>query len=234
MKIVSSEKGLFAKALLYSAGAAFLAVYVFIPLLGDHLHPAMRLALCLLSCLFIFSGARIRAKGSMAPILWFMFIMYLSFLITLTLFDPAFGRSGGTGLANITDISPEEVRAYASTHKNLVPFDTVRRFFAIADRDTIGRRAFIINIIGNAVAFMPFAFFYPVLFKKQRKFRYFIITVILTVAFIETAQIILMTGSFDTDDIILNCGGAAVLFWLLRFPPIRRALSKLTMTDLKK
>lgn len=234
MKIVSSEKGILTKAALCSVGVAFLAVYVFILLSGDYLRPAMRLALCSLSCLFIFIGVRLRAKGNMKAVIWFMFLMYLSLLLTLTLFDPAFGRSGGKGLANIMEIDPEAVRAYASTHTNLVPFETVRRFYSIADRDSAGRRAFLINVIGNAAAFMPFAFFFPVLFKKLRKFRFFIVTMLLTVAFIETAQIILMTGSFDTDDIILNCGGAALIFFLLRFPPMRSAISKLTITDLEK
>lgn len=234
MKIVSSEKGLLTKAALCSIGVAFLAVYVFILLSGDYLRPAMRLALCMLACLFIFLGVRIRARGSMTAVIWFMFLMYLSLLLTLTLFDPAFGRSGGKGLANIMEIDLDAVRVYASTHRNFVPFETMRRFYSIADRDTAGRRAFIVNVIGNAAAFMPFAFFLPVLFKKLRKFRFFIVTMLLTVAFIETAQIILMTGSFDTDDIILNCGGAAVVFFILRFPPMRKSISRLTMTDLEK
>lgn len=239
MKIISTEKGLFASALYYSASAGFLCVIALFIYSGDTPSPSVRLAMLSFACVFIFAGARTLAKRKdsakaekkMKRAFAFFFLLYLAFLITLTLFDPVFGRSGGGMLLSETLPNLQSVKEYAKSHSNLIPFDTVRRFYSIADRGDAGRRAFLINVIGNLAAFAPLGLFLPLLFRRMRKFRFFIIAVFFCVLAVETAQIILMTGSFDADDIILNCSGAWAVFLILKIPPLRRAVSRSTLIE---
>lgn len=239
MKIITTEKGLVASALCYSIGFGFLCVIATFVYSGDLPSPSVRLALLSLSCVFILAGTRTLAKRKdsrqaekkMKVALSFVFLLYLAFLITVTLFDPFFGRSGGGMLLSEALPDIQSVKEYAKAHNNLIPFDTVRRFCSIADNGDAGKRAFTVNVIGNLAAFSPLGFFLPVLFQKMRKFRYFITAVFLCVLAVESLQIILMTGSFDADDLILNCTGASVIFLILRIPPLRRAVNKLTLIE---
>ena len=66
-----------------------------------------------------------------------LFILYLCLLAYFMFFSESFGRTD-------TD------RGYAY---NLVPFKEILRF--IRYRGTVGLWAFLINIVGNVVAFMP-------------------------------------------------------------------------------
>ena len=47
---------------------------------------------------------------------------------------------------------------------------------------------------------------------------------------IELFQIILLTGSFDVDDIILNVFGACVLYLMLHAKFINKIVNKITIT----
>ena len=65
-------------------------------------------------------------------------------------------------------------------------------------------RIVLLNLFGNLLALIPMAFFLPILFKKQNKFKNFIITIILIVLGIELTQLLTTSYSCDVDDIILN------------------------------
>lgn len=125
---------------------------------------------------------------------WVLFILYLCFLAHLMFFSESFGR---------TDTS----RGY---QYNLVPFNEITRYFQ--HYDVVGCTLFLINIVGNVAAFMPFGFFLPIISRRSKKWYN---TVMLGFGFsltLETLQLIFMVGSFDVDDMILNTLGAAVGF----------------------
>lgn len=99
---------------------------------------------------------------------------------------------------------------------NLIPFKEIRRFYFY--RDIVGIRAFVTNLFGNVIAFMPFGFFMPVLRKKERQIGRMAFLTFLLSLFIETVQLLTRVGSFDVDDLILNTLGGIlgyVLFYIL-------------------
>lgn len=125
---------------------------------------------------------------------WALFILYLCVLAHLMFFSESFGR---------TDTS----RGY---QYNLTPMNEITRYFH--HYDVVGPVLFLINIVGNVAAFMPFGFFLPIISRRSKKWYN---TVMLGFGFsltLETLQLIFMVGSFDVDDMILNTLGAALGF----------------------
>jgi len=73
--------------------------------------------------------------------------------------------------------------------------------------------------LGNIAGFIPLGILLPLLFRKLRTaFRTVALIFLISLAF-ETAQLILILGVFDVDDLLLNTLGGAIgylLFVLLR------------------
>ncbi len=115
-----------------------------------------------------------------------LFILYLSFLIYVVLFASLFGR------------------VVATRDYNLIPFDTIKRYFIY--RSQFGELNFITNIYGNIIAFMPMGYFVYVLEKRHHLLRGFLIPFCASMV-IEMSQFWLSVGSLDVDDLILNTVG---------------------------
>ena len=129
---------------------------------------------------------------------WVLFLMYLCLLAYFMFFSESFGRTD-------TD------RGYAY---NLVPLKEITRYFRYYR--TLGMPLFLINIVGNMVAFMPFGFFLPIISRRSRKW-YNTVSFGLIFSFIlETLQLIFKVGSFDVDDMLLNTVGAGLGFLVYR------------------
>lgn len=125
---------------------------------------------------------------------WVLFLLYLCFLAYFMFFSESFGRTD-------TD------REYAY---NLVPFLEITRYFRYYH--ILGFTLFMINIVGNIVAFMPFGFFLSIISRRSRKW-YNTVTFGFIFSFIlETLQLVSRVGSFDVDDMILNTLGAGMGF----------------------
>lgn len=93
-------------------------------------------------------------------------------------------------------------------HYNLVPFKEIMRFYTY--RELVGFKAFLLNLFGNVLAFLPFGMMMPIVSRKNRKFsRVLLMTFILSL-FIECIQLIFRVGSFDVDDLILNTTGGVI------------------------
>ena len=118
---------------------------------------------------------------------WILFLAYLMVLVYLCFFSGEMGRN------------------HSSYGYNLVPFREIKRYYAHID--TIGTYIFVLNIVGNVVAFMPFGFFRPLLGVKKLGIFKTVIQGALFSLFIETSQLLVQVGSFDVDDIILNTLG---------------------------
>ena len=123
--------------------------------------------------------------------------------------------------------SEEYVRdeVYTTYQYNLKLFHELRRYLAY--KDQIGNLYFLINVVGNVAAFMPFGFLVPVLYREQRKeathnghyFRSFLFVTVLGFLLslgVETIQLVTKVGCFDVDDLMLNTSGV-VLGYLIYY-----------------
>lgn len=129
---------------------------------------------------------------------WVLFLMYLCLLAYFMFFSESFGRTD-------TD------RGYAY---NLVPLKEIMRYFRYYR--TLGMPLFLINIVGNMVAFMPFGFFLPIISRRSRKWYNTVSFGLIFSLILETLQLIFKVGSFDVDDMLLNTVGAGLGFLVYR------------------
>ena len=153
--------------------------------------------------------------------LWIFFILYVMLFITLTLFDGFYGRRGFTSIHWTKDL----FRNYMQNSMNIIPFKTIIGYMKFTNNTSI--RIIITNIVGNIIACMPFAFFLPLLFKRQNNLKLFTLTMILIVLIIELLQFITLSGSFDIDDLILNVLGAIILYMILKIKRIDKLIKKI-------
>lgn len=195
-------------AISYIFAAALLAVYFgteFVP--SFFLSTAGRLVLLCVSCGFFWLGGFFLTKrsGNNRPMkinLRIFLALYLLLFATLTLFDPLWGRNGGFVIWN-----RELFEMYVQNSLNLVPFKTVLQYFY---RGTVNQ--FVVNIIGNLVCLMPLGILLPLNFEKQQKTGIFLMTCALIVSAVEILQFATLSGSCDIDDLILNVGGAFLIY----------------------
>lgn len=145
-----------------------------------------------------------RAKQKNTKLWWHIlaFVAYLAILGYLLFFSHAMGRTGFR-----LDI-------------NLVPFDTILRFWNAWLNGTLGWYPVALNLVGNFVAFMPFGWFLPYLWTDTRNIFVYVIVMLSLVCIVESVQVLTGCGSGDIDDVILNVGGALVA-WCITRPFLR-------------
>ena len=88
---------------------------------------------------------------------------------------------------------------------NLKLFKEIERF--IQYREQLGFEIFVVNILGNILAFAPFGFLLPLIHKRNRSFFKILMLSILFSLTVEAIQLYLKVGIFDVDDILLNTVG---------------------------
>lgn len=118
---------------------------------------------------------------------------------------------------------------YFRKNSNFVPFRTISEFVRYYRADDIiyGEFSFD-NLWGNLAVFMPAGVFFPALWKKQRSFKVFAITIAAVIIGVEAGQFLTMRGSCDIDDFILNISGAFIGFAFSKLNIVR----KLIFTDI--
>lgn len=127
-----------------------------------------------------------------------VFILYLLVLFYLLFFSETYGRTMDNGY-----------------RYNMELFKEISRFWN--KRETLGMPIVILNLAGNVLAFMPFGFFVPILWRFGRNV---FVCVLLTCLFswiVETIQLFAKVGAFDVDDIFLNTIGGLLGFLVYRF-----------------
>lgn len=153
--------------------------------------------------------------------MWIWFLLYITMLLNLTLFDKYFGR--GVTL-NIKD--PNQIKDYLAFNFNIIPFATISNYILALKNNNLSDLNFIYNIFGNILAFMPLAFFIPRLFKKINKwYKFFLITSLIIIT-IEFFQMLTMSGSFDIDDYILNIFGSMIAYLILNNKKLKVYIDK--------
>jgi glycopeptide antibiotics resistance protein len=120
-------------------------------------------------------------------------------------------------------------REYFRENTNFVPFRTVIEFAGyIRNDDTVYGDISFENIFGNIIVLMPTGFFFPAIWKKQRRFVSFFLTASAVIICVETIQFIAMCGACDIDDFILNITGALTGFAFTKLNIVK----KLIFTDI--
>ncbi len=149
-------------------------------------------------------------KRFISNVLTLCFICYMILLVYFLFFSEEYGRD----------------EAYSTYQYNLELFREIKRYLAY--REQIGMVYFVINLLGNVIAFMPFGFLVPVMYREQRKgvnymghyFRSFLYVTFLgfmTSLVVEITQLITKVGCFDVDDLFLNTLGVVSGYLLYYF-----------------
>lgn len=108
---------------------------------------------------------------------------------------------------------------------NLIPFQTIKKMITIFYLPSYSNSIAIINLFGNFIAFMPFAFFLLLLTEKAKKVWRFSLWMSLIIIFVEVTQFFTLTGSMDIDDYILNFTGVMFAYGILKIAPSKKILS---------
>lgn len=138
------------------------------------------------------------------------FICYMILLVYFLFFSERYGRK----------------EPYSTYQYNFTFFREIRRY--IEYRDKIGIGYFLINVVGNVAAFIPFGFLVPVIYREQRGektyrghyLRAFIFASILGFLFsfcVESIQLVTKVGCFDVDDLMLNTLGVMIGYMIYFF-----------------
>lgn len=141
---------------------------------------------------------------------WLLFYLYIILLSYFLFFSEHYGR----------DCLTQGYRY------NLELFKEIKRF--IIYRNQLGLESFVVNILGNIIAFSPFGFLLALLNKRYRNL--FVIT-LLCMTFslsVELVQMMLKVGIFDVDDIFMNTVGGVIGYLCFVI------LNGITMKDRKK
>lgn len=192
-----------------------------------------RLFLLCGSCLFLYFGGLLlsKYKNNIKPMkinLWIFFGLYLLLLVTLTLFDSIWGRNG----INLVNANINYKQYFENT-VNLVPFKTIMMYIKQFD-SMYDTRTVLFNLLGNIIALMPMAFFLPILFKKQNKFRNFVLTITGIILLIEFLQLITSSGIFDIDDLILNLSGALIMYGIIKIKSVNNLIRNIFLLEKNK
>lgn len=154
-----------------------------------------------------------------------LFLFYVILIVDFTLIDDALGRD----IFGVLQWNTAEFNRYINESTNLIPFETLKLFLNALKSRALPFWSVFENVFGNFVAFMPLPFFTVCLFKKVNKWYTVFAVALISVLLIELLQLLLLTGSSDIDDVILNVSGAMLFYALLRIPSVSRFLTCFTM-----
>lgn len=156
-----------------------------------------------------------KTKQRTRNVLRVFFVLYMIALFYFLFFSERYGRT----------IRSTEYRY------NLELFREIKRF--IQYREIVGTESFIVNILGNIIAFAPFGFFMPIIRKQRvrKKPRNTavkairgagLLVYVTLISFelslcIETIQLITRVGCFDVDDLVMNTVGGMLgcIFYMI-------------------
>lgn len=128
---------------------------------------------------------------------WLLFYLYIVLLSYFLFFSEHYGRD------------------YSHDYRyNLELFKEIKRF--VLYRQQLGFESFVVNILGNILAFAPFGFLLPLLNKRYRGFFFILFLSVLFSTAVETVQLVLTVGIFDVDDIMMNTLGGILGYLLYR------------------
>lgn len=190
----------------------------------NHLSAFLRVFATLPIIALLYWGATVQCRRTassraLTAVTWVAFGLYLYLVVNFTLLDAALGRWSASVYAKTGDR-----RSYYMEHfVNLRPLYSIWNVYIRGFINGYVHAYYVVlNLLGNLGVFMPLAFFLPFFFRAQRRRCVFIGTMLLSVVAVESLQLLLMVGSCDVDDLILNAGGAMIAYFVLRIPFFKR------------
>ncbi len=127
-----------------------------------------------------------------------LLVLYLGLLVYFLLFARFFGRD-----------------AIICNRYNLIPLREIARFFTYWKK--VGFFSAFLNLAGNLVGFIPLGILLPMVSRRMRSWTRVVKAGFLLTLILETLQLVLQSGIFDVDDILLNTLGALAgyqIFWI--------------------
>ena len=116
-------------------------------------------------------------------------------------------------------LTDEPYWGQVKAHLNLVPFRTIKLYLRLLGRP--GQPWLIrlarVNLLGNILLFVPLGLFPPLLHSSLRRFWKTALLAAGIMTAVELLQMLLLVGTCDIDDLILNLQGASLgylLFYL--------------------
>ncbi len=194
----------------------------------DHLSAIWRAVWLFAVCVCLYVGAilhqkRCPASGMLRAVTLLSLGLYLYLLINFTLLDAALGRLGESVYLGDGD----RRRYYMEHFVNWTPLRSIWQVYIKGFWNGYVHAYYVtLNLLGNLAALTPLALLLPALFRMQRRWYVFLATMVGVVVLIESLQLILMVGSCDVDDLILNAGGAMLAYAILKIPPVGRKMER--------
>lgn len=96
---------------------------------------------------------------------------------------------------------------------NFVLFKTIKMYIRYWGR---GLNSFE-NLVGNVAVFIPFGYLFPRVIRSADNFFVWFLGIFTFVLSIEMFQLFSAFGAFDVDDILLNCSGALMGYFIFHF-----------------
>ncbi len=138
---------------------------------------------------------------------WTAFVLYCAVLLYILILDKA--ASGyHQNLRNIL------------AHINLIPFRTIVTYAVRLAEDSINLDTVVKNLAGNLLLFVPMGTFLPFAFDKMKKLWRATLVLLVVIVSVELVQILLVIGSFDVDDLMLNMLGGVLGYLIYLLPPM--------------
>lgn len=133
-----------------------------------------------------------------------IFMIYLLIVVRLIIFKYPFSQ-----LVEIAQNWGKGVVLHGLDTANFTLFKTIRMYI-----DYSYMLNSFENLVGNVIVFVPFGFLLPYVMKLGRNFFVMLLNAFLFVLGIEVFQLFSAFGAFDVDDILLNCVGAVIGYFL--------------------
>lgn len=103
------------------------------------------------------------------------------------------------------------------TRVNLIPFVTIRRFWRLLySQHSHLVKLGVVNLVGNVAMFVPLGFLLPGSIPRLAGFWRTFLTAGLLICAVEILQMLLLVGSCDVDDLILNLAGVSIGYGMYR------------------
>lgn len=153
-------------------------------------------------------------------IFWIILFLYYILQLGYMLF---FASEFERGTHNIFDgYYLDHLKDQWENCSNLIPFKTIHLMLNAYQIEL----SYVanINLLGNLVAFMPFAFFLPKLFPSMQKSGKFLACMAVIIIAVEITQLLTLSGTLDIDDFILNMTGASCFYFILKVPVCKRIM----------
>ncbi|MDQ0256945.1 glycopeptide antibiotics resistance protein [Evansella vedderi] len=131
--------------------------------------------------------------------LYFLFLLYLLLLITISIW--------GTVPTLVLFLGH-----YQEPATNFIPFSSILTY--IMNFEHYNFSIWFYNLFGNILAYIPLGYFIALLFPTFNQARQILLISLFPITALEIIQYISVMGVFDVDDVLLNMLGAWIGFLL--------------------